>query len=220
MECHKRKRVKTIITILTLAVFAITVSLPVQAQPENKALRNGNKLYKTGQYDKALPEFQSAVQQNPKNPIANYNLGNTQFRTNDFASAEKTFDAAIASASADSFRQMAWYNKGVAESKQKKLLESIEAYKNAVKMNPADSDARFNLQKALSELKKQNESQNQKPDEKKKQQQKQEQKKPPPKFDKKKIEQYLQSLAQKEQEVQRKIQQNRSRSVTRPEKDW
>jgi tetratricopeptide (TPR) repeat protein len=190
------------------------------AQTETKAIREGNKLYKKGQYDKALPEYQKAVQQNPRNPIAKYNLGNTQFRSNDFPSAEKTYDAAIGSATADSMRQKSWYNKGVSQSKQKKLLESIGSYKNSVKLNPADQDARVNLQKALTELKKQNQNQQPNDQQQKKQQQKQQQNKPPPKLDKKKIEQYLQSLQQKEQEVQRKIQQNRSRSVTRPEKDW
>src|SRR4051812_12173507 len=82
---------KTLQTISILAIFLTAISLPVSAQQENKALRDGSKLYKKGQYDKALPEFQKAVQQNPKNPVANYNLGNTQFRSNDFVSAETAF---------------------------------------------------------------------------------------------------------------------------------
>src|SRR6185369_16415085 len=141
---------KTIITILTFAACLTALSFPADAQPENKSLRNGAKLYKKGQFDKALPEFQNAVQQNPKNPIANYDLASAQYRNKDYPSAEKTFDAAIATATADSLRQKANYNKGVSLSRQQKLLESIDAYKNAVKMNPADEDVRFNLQKALS----------------------------------------------------------------------
>ena len=39
---------------------------------------------------------------------------------------------------------------------QKKLEESIEAYKNALRYNPDDKEARENLQKALLELKKKN----------------------------------------------------------------
>ena len=120
------------------------------------------------------------------------------------------------------FSQKAVYNKGVTLTKQKKLLESIEAYKKAVLMNPNDSDARFNLQKALSELKKQTENEENKEQQKQKQQKQQQPQQRPPqsKLDKRKIEQYLQSLRQKEQEVQRKIQENRTRSVNRPEKDW
>ena len=47
-----------------------------------------------------------------------------------------------------------YYNKGAILSSQKKLEESIEAYKNAFRQNPDDKEARENLQKALLELKK------------------------------------------------------------------
>jgi Ca-activated chloride channel homolog len=186
------------------------------AQKENAAIREGNKLYHKGQFDKALPEYQKAIEQNPKNNIARYNLANARYRTTKYEDAEKSFDELIENTTENNYKEKSYYNKGVALSKQQKLVESIEAWKNALKLDPTDEDARFNLQKALTELKKQSQ-----PKEQKQQQQKQQQKqKQNNKLDKKKIEQYLKSLEQKEQEVQRKIQQNRSRSVTQPEKDW
>ena len=201
--------------ILPIA-FVLAVPVVVTAQDDEAAIRDGNKLYRQGQFDKALPEYQKAIQKNPKNTIAQYNMGNARFRTSNFTDAEKSFNDAIAASTDNKFKEKSFYNKGVALSKQQKLLESIEAWKNAIKLDPTDEDARFNLQKALTELKKQSQ-----PKEQKQQQQKQQQKqKPQNKLDKKKIEQYLKSLEQKEQEVQRKIQQNRSRSVTQPEKDW
>src|SRR5687767_4683578 len=191
----------------------------VTAQDEEAAIRDGNKLYRQGQYDKALPEYQKAIQKNPKNTIAQYNLGNARFRTSNFTDAEKSFDDAIAASNDNKFKEKSFYNKGVALSKQQKLLESIQAWKSALKLDPADEDARFNLQKALNELKKQSDPKEQQ-QQQKQQQQKKQQPKQQNKLNKKKIEQYLKSLEQKEQEVQRKIQQNRSRSVTQPEKDW
>lgn len=205
---------------LFFILFLIVTAPNGWAQQGTDAIRNGNRHYKKGEYQKALPAYQKAVSADPKNPVGHYNLGNAEFRTNQFADAEKEYDAAAKSANNKNFSQKATYNKGVALTKQKKLLESIEAYKKALTLNPADADARFNLQKALSELKKQTDNQQQ--NDQKQQQQKQQQKprQPQSKLDRRKIEQYLQSLRQKEQEVQRKIQENRSRSVTRPEKDW
>jgi len=188
----------------------------VLAQDENAAIREGNKLYKERQYEKALPAYQKAIEQNPNNTKARYNLANARYRTGNLADAEKSFDELIEKANEKNYKEKGYYNKGVTLTKQKKLLESIDAYKNALKLDPTDEDARFNLQKALTELKKQ-----QQPQEKQQQQkQQQKQKQQNNKLDKKKMEQYLKSLEQKEQEVQRKMQQNRSRSVTQPEKDW
>jgi tetratricopeptide (TPR) repeat protein len=192
----------------------------VKAQGGNEVIRSGNRLYKQKNFQQALPEYQKAAAENPSNPVARYNLGNAEFRNNQYGEAEKEYTATLASTNEKDFRQKATYNKGVALSKQKKLLESIEAYKNAVKLNPADADARFNLQKALSELKKQTENDQQKQQQQQQKQQQKPQQKPPPRSNKRQIEQWLNSLRQKEQEVQRKIQENRSRSVTRPEKDW
>jgi len=190
----------------------------VQAQEENAAIREGNKLYHKGQYEQALPAYQKAVAQNPNSSVARYNLANARYRTNNPEEAEKSFDELIEKTNEKNYKEKGYYNKGVTLTKQKKLLESIEAYKKALKLDPTDEDARFNLQKALTELKKQSKASDQNQQQQKQQQQKQ--KPQNNKLDKRKIEQYLKSLEQKEQEVQRKIQQNRARSVTQPEKDW
>jgi Ca-activated chloride channel homolog len=206
---------KNFLTIL----FFLLATCVAYAQAGTESIRAGNRLYKQKNYQQALPEYQRAAAQDPANPVARYNLGNAQFRSNQFGEAEKEYEATVNSANQKDFKQKATYNKGVALSKQKKLLESIEAYKNAVTLNPADADARFNLQKALSELKKETEN------DQKKQEQKQQKPQPKPqqqqpKVSKRQIEQWLNSLRQKEQEIQRKMQENRTRSVNRPEKDW
>jgi Ca-activated chloride channel family protein len=203
--------------ILWLMPMLLALPAVVNAQDENAAIREGNKLYKNKQYDKALPAYQKAVEQNPQSAAARYNLANARFRSGNLPDAENSYDELIEKTTDKNYKVKGYYNKGVALTNQKKLLESIEAYKNAIKLDPTDEDTRFNLQKALTELKKQNQSQQQKQPQQKQQQKKQPQQN---KLDKKKIEQYLKSLEQKEQEVQRKIQQNRSRSVTQPEKDW
>ena len=51
-------------------------------------------------------------------------------------------------------------------SHQKKIKESIEAYKQTLRLAPEDTEARENLQKALNELKQQQQQQ-QKPEPKK-----------------------------------------------------
>ena len=116
-----------------------------------------------------------------------------------------------------------------AEDQAKKIDESIDAWKNALRLNPADSDARENLVKALLEKKKQ-EQQNKKdkPDKKKSDdKQKKEQNKPDntpkpqqSKLSKQQVEQYLRSLEQREKDVQDKMNQNKTHTLSQPDKDW
>jgi Ca-activated chloride channel homolog len=117
----------------------------------------------------------------------------------------------------------AFYNKGVSLQQQKKLPACIDAYKNALRINPADAEARQNLQKALEEQKQQ-QNKDQKKDQPKKQEQK---KKPPPepkpqksKLSQKQVEQYLQSLREKEKQVQQRVAKQRVGVPKQPEKDW
>jgi tetratricopeptide (TPR) repeat protein len=191
------------------------------SQTQNSFIRKGNQLYKKGEYDKSLSEYERAIKLDPANPLANYNFGNALFRKEKWEDAEKNFETVITNSKDDGIREQAFYNKGVSLTKQKKLEESIEAYKNALRLNSSDEDARVNLQKALLELKKRDESQKQ--SEQKQEEKPKQKEKPKPqqsKLNKKEVERLLQALHQKEQEVQQKMQKNRPRGVTPPEKDW
>jgi tetratricopeptide (TPR) repeat protein len=203
--------------IILLVAGGLLNTMYAFSQTQNTSIRKGNQFYKQGDYDKSLAEYERAVQLNPSLPVANFNLGNVLFRKERWADAEKSYDNVLAKSTVDSVREKAFYNKGVSLTKQKKLEESIEAYKSALKLTPDDEDARINLQKALLERKK-NESQ-QKEQRQEKPKQKEKPKPQQSKLNKREVEQLLKALRQREQEVQQKMQ-NKPRGVTPPEKDW
>ncbi len=150
--------------------------------------------------------------------------GNKLFREGKYEEAERIYGA-LADKNADaSIKQQLIYNKGVSLSRQSKLEESITAYKQAVILNPEDEDARINLQKALLELKKKQPPPAKKDDQDKKKDKKQEkdqQQQPPANnLTKKEVERLMKALQQREQQVQQKIQQHRTRNAGRQEKDW
>ena len=209
-------RLKLFSTISAFCFLLFTNS--TWAQPENTAITDGNKLYKEGKFDKAIEAYQLALTQNPKNAVARYNLAAALFRNSKMEEAEKEYEETEQQTSDNVLKQKATYNNGVSLTKQNKLEESIAAYKKALRMNPSDNEARFNLQKALEELRKKNKQPDKKNEQQKNDKKPEPQKQPP--ANKKVIEQWLQSLRQKEQEVQKKMQQNKNRSVTQPEKDW
>lgn len=198
----------------------------VLAQKNNAAIHKGNELYKQKNYEASLQEYNKALTTDPKNATANYNNGNAQFRSSKPDEAIQSYDNTIENSKDKPLREKAFYNKGVAFSKQQKLQESIDAWKESLKLDANDNDARENLQKALMELKKQQEQQNNenkdkkdKKDDQKKKQQEQKPQQQQSKLNKQQVEQLLKALAQKEKEIQQKMQKG-SPQPNKPEKDW
>lgn len=198
------------------------------AQKTNADIRKGNQLYKQKNYEGSKEAYSKALAENPNNPTANYNMGNAAFRSEKHDDAVQLYDNTITNSTEKPIREKAFYNKGVAFSKEKKLQESIDAWKESLKLDPNDNDARENLQKALLELKKQQQQQQQqnkdKKEDKKKDQQKQDKEQQQPqqpqsKLNKQQVEQLLKALQQKEKEIQQKMQKGTA-SPNKPEKDW
>ena len=188
------------------------------AQEANDFVQKGNEQYVKGAFPQAIELYKKALEKESGHQIARYNLAATHFRSGKFEASFNEYEELLKHNPETALKQKIYYNEGVTLSRQKKLAESIALYKKALQLDPTDKNARYNLQKALEELRKQ-----QKKEEKPKNQQQQQQKKEPqkqPPASKKQIEQWLQSLRQKEQEVQRKIQQNKGRASKQPEKDW
>jgi Ca-activated chloride channel homolog len=192
------------------------------AQKENMIILRGNRYYKEKQIDKAKEQYQKAIEQAPDNPAANYNLGNVHFRKNNYEDAIKSYDQSIQHTTDKTVKEKGLYNSGVAWIKQQKLPESIDSWKKALKLDPADEDARENLQKALLELEKKQPRQqkNDQKEEKKNQNQQNQPKPQQSKLTKQQVEQLLKALQQKEKEVQEKMNQNKVKSLSQPEKDW
>jgi Ca-activated chloride channel family protein len=224
-----------------LLLIALTATLSVSAQNSaqngNNLVRIGNRYYKKQQLDQSLQQYQAAVKKAPDNPAANYNLGNAQFRKNDYDAAAKSYDASVTHSSTDKgMQEKGLYNKGVAMVKQKKLQESIDAWKSALKLDASDADARENLEKALRELKKQQQQQQQQNQQNKKKDQQKDQKdqkdenknqdqqqQPKPqqsKLNKQQVDQLLKALQQRENDLQNKMNENKVKTPNQPEKDW
>jgi len=234
-EKKKLKKLKNAVALF----FFMGLSVWSFAQSPKESIIKGNKSYKENNFDAAENEYRDALKNSDTNVTANYNLGNVLYRKNNTEEAVKSYDNAIANTKNNSVRQEAFYNKGVAYQKAKKLPECITAYKNALILNPNDEDARQNLQRALKEQEQQqkqqpqpqqnkNQNKNQNKDQNKNQNQnKQDQKKnnepqqQPSRLSKQDAEEKLKSLLQNEKELQDKLHKIKGAAAPNsPEKDW
>ena len=212
--------------LVTLLIFIIqTVS--AQTQKENLAIKKGNEAYKNNDFTHALGEYGKVVEKNPDNATAQFNLGNALYKTDKKEEAAVAYDKALKKLDKPAEKSNASYNKGVVFQNDKKLPECIEAYKNSLKLDPANEDARQNLQKALQQQKQQQQKQDQKkePEKKKQDQKKDEEKKQEPKPQQSKLtrkdaEEKLKALMEQEKNLQDKLHKVNATLVNKPEKDW
>ena len=214
---------------LLLAIISVSA---VRAQQANNLIRKGNEAYKKQDFDKAAQAYQGALDKQPASDIGQYNLANALYKGKKMDEATSAYDKVAKNTKDRSFQQKAYYNEGVTLQQQQKLPECIDAYKQALRLNPEDQDARFNLQKALEQQKQQQQQQQQqqkkqqqKPKQQQKQQQQQQkqqqqqQQQPQSKLTKQQAEQLLKAMEQKEKDLQEKMEKNHG-NPQQPEKDW
>ena len=200
---------------LTILLILISCYSFGQLPEVEKTIQAGNDFYKQQQYDQAAAEYKKTLAIEPGNSKAKFNLANTIVKQGKPDEAVKSFTEISDNTKEAELKAKAFYNKGAVLSQQKKLEESIDAYKNALRQNPDDKEARENLQKALLELKKKNP-----PKPKKEDQKKNPQKQPQSKMNRKEAEQMLKLLEQKEKEVQQRLQKEKSKTGGSQAKDW
>ena len=116
-----------------------------QQLPERSLVRKGNRQYNKGNYEQSIGRYEQALQAAPGQFEAIYNLGNALYKAERFDRAEQTMQQAAAdSLRADTERAEAFYNLGNAQFKQQKYQEALESYKQSLRLNPSDMEAKYN----------------------------------------------------------------------------
>lgn len=191
------------------------------AQKENKQIAQGNTAYQKGDFKTATINYQKALQINPKSNIAKYNLANSLEKQKQGEKAEKLYEE-LAKNGNKGIQSDAYYNDGVSKVHNKDLKGAISSFENSLRRNPNDQMARENLQKAINELKKQqqNKQNNQQNKQDKKQDQQQKPKESPKEQQNKKdMDNLLKQLNEQEKDLQKKLQQQQQQKK-QLEKDW
>ncbi len=224
------------VSLATVSILLLFTPFILIAQKDNELVKKGNEAFVNKQYQVATDNYNKAIEKNPANLPAQYNLGNSLYKSEKAEEALVAYDAAIQGSKLPLEKSNTFYNKGVVLQNAKKLPECIDAYKNALRLNPADEDARLNLQKALLQQKQQEQQKEKedkeknkpKNDPKEKEKEKQDEKKDknelpkpqPSKMTKKEAEEKLKALLQQEKKLQDKLRKVSAASPTKPEKDW
>ncbi len=232
----EKKKMKGKVSAIAI-IFLLMGSSAFSQNPKNEIIK-GNEAYKKNDYDAAENSYRDALKLADNNATATYNLGNALYKKSNTDEAVKSYDNAIQYSKDNATKEKAYYNKGVAYQNAKKLPECINAYENALMLDPKDEEARQNLQRALKEQKQKQQQQKQndknkklppKKDQKKQDQQnKQDQQKQnqqpkptPSRLTKQEADERLKSLLENEKALQDKLHKIKgAASGDKPEKDW
>ncbi|MCD7968738.1 MAG: tetratricopeptide repeat protein [Alistipes sp.] len=133
----------TLITVICLLAGAWTAT--GQKYPERGDIRKGNRAYEKGRFEESETQYMRAAEKNPESFEARYNLGNALYRQGKWEGAESVFSRAAEVAADERGRFDSHYNTGNAMFQQRKLQEALEEYKQALRLDPNDMEAKFNL---------------------------------------------------------------------------
>lgn len=124
-----------------------------------KKNREGNESYRKGRYDQALKSYSEALTEAPEKRELYFNIGDVLYKQSKFDDAAKLYEK---SATADVDHQSKiLYNMGNAKFRMRKepadvkpLKEAAALYVKSLELNPADRDAKYNLEFVLREIRK------------------------------------------------------------------
>lgn len=143
-----------------------SINLFAQKQVRS-AIREGNSLFNKEAFLDSEISYRKALEINPVDSIATFNLGNSLFRQQDDEKIKESLNhymstAQVAQKSGNKdLAAKAYYNAGDVMMAAQQYDKAIQLFKQSLKNNPLDHEARYNLVLAQKLLQQQQQDQNQ-----------------------------------------------------------
>jgi len=146
--------------IVFISILAFSLGNVCQAQSVRKEIRSGNKEYENGDFQDAELLYRKAIDNSDKKePDALYNLGSSLYQQENYEAAAGSWAMTADQVSSKKEKSEALFNLGNSLVKDQKFDEAVGAYKEALRQNPKDKDARYNLEYARKMLAQQQQDQ-------------------------------------------------------------
>lgn len=118
----------------------------------NDEARKANSAFEEGNYEEAETLYQAAIEASPDNYKLYFNLGNAQAKQGKIEEAIDSFMEFRSLAESPQDKSMAEYNIGTLLAEDRKWKPAATHFKNALKLDPSDLDAKHNYERALAEV--------------------------------------------------------------------
>ena len=158
--------VKYIVVAFLMLVYG---EVSAQQMKERGLVRKGNREFKREHFEKSVDSYQRALQHDSTCFEAKYDLASALYRTERYDKAEKTLLSIVSDSTRTELeRGEVAYNLGNTQFAQQKYKEALSSYRQAMRCNPNDEDAKFNyaftkrlIQQQEQQQQQQNQDQNQ-----------------------------------------------------------
>jgi len=147
--------IKYSLTIILLLSYLLGVS-----QEDRNYIRKGNNLYEKEDFVGAEENYLKALEKNNQSAKAEFNLGDAYYKQKKFAEAAQQFQKIAEKSTDKEMKASAYHNLGNSLLQAEKYQESVNAYKQSLKLNPTDNETRYNLAYAKKMLQQQQEQEN------------------------------------------------------------
>jgi Ca-activated chloride channel homolog len=138
----------------------------VSSAQVTRMIQNGNSLYGQKRYKEAAIDYAKVVAKNPTYTPGLFNLGNSLYQQKQYDSSRRVMQTTARVAKDKDNKAAANYNIGNTYMAQQKWEDAINSYKQTLRANPQDADAKYNLSYAEQMMKKEQKEEKDKKDKK------------------------------------------------------
>ncbi len=147
---------------LAIIVLVVVAAQWGAAQSIRSLVNGGNDLYKEKKYSDAEVNYRKALEKEKALVQGHFNLGNALAKQGKNDEAAKEFAAAAEKAQSKETKESAYYNIGNTQMAAQQYGDAVRSYVEALKLDPKDEEAKYNLSYALEKLRQQQQQQKQK----------------------------------------------------------
>lgn len=225
-------------------LISLLVCLQASAQSEHDLLLEGCDAYNKQDYAAAVQLFELAAKENPDGLKSRYNLGNAYYQQKDYIKAAQNYEQSFELSPTNNSKAKVLYNWGncllmhskaqlkkeAAQQDKKGVLQNlksaIEHYKESLRLQPQDYDAKINLATAF-KLLRENSPPKTPPNQGKQQKQQNQKIAPSNNIDKneeqnknKDLNKLMKMIEQEDKKVQQKLMKKEKKTTRNGQNDW
>lgn len=149
-------------TIAALA--SLLLVLPLSAQEDKKEVRSGNRMLRNRNYNEAEINFRKGLVKDSTSFISSYDLASSLYLQKDYDNAAKALERVEAQLPDSEYADRWHFNRGNIALQQQDWQTAVEAFKQALLLNPGDLEAKESYIYAKKKLEEQQNQQGDKGD--------------------------------------------------------